>query len=178
VVATQNPIELEGTYPLPEAQLDRFLFKLEVRQPPVDAMVRILNATTGEATAELRPVLTSEELRSLQNLARQVICGTHLLKFVAELVQATHPDSADAAGRTRRFVRYGASVRAGQAIILGAKARALLAGRPSVAREDIDACLVSALRHRIVLAFEAEAERVTVPDLLVEWKQVAQKKSN
>jgi MoxR-like ATPase len=176
VVATQNPIELEGTFPLPEAQLDRFLFKLEVSQPPVEAMVRILDATTSDAAAAPAPVLTAHELLELQALVRQVLCGSHLLRFVAELLHATHPDG-NAGDRTRRFVRYGASARAGQAMVLGAKARALLAGRPAVAQEDIEPCLLPALRHRIVLGFEAEAERITAADLLGEWVDTARARS-
>ena len=176
VVATQNPIELEGTFPLPEAQLDRFLFKLEVAQPTVEAMVRILDTTTSQPMAELQPMLTATELLELQATVRQVLCGTHLLRFVAELVQATHP-VAGAGERTQRFVRYGASARAGQAIVLGAKARALLAGRAAVAQEDIEPCLLPALRHRIVLGFEAEAERVGAADLVAEWLHTARARS-
>lgn len=176
VIATQNPIELEGTFPLPEAQLDRFLFKLEVRPPSVDAMVRILDTTTSTTAAPLTPLLRAEELLELQATVRQVLCGGHLLRFVAELLQATHPEGNDGE-RTRRFVRYGASARAGQAIVLGAKARALLAGRAAVAQEDIEPCLLPALRHRIVLGFEAEAERIGAADLLTEWVHTARARS-
>ena len=177
VVATQNPIELEGTFPLPEAQLDRFLFRLDVKTPSVESMAKILAATTGTAESAFEAHLTADELRELQGLVRRVLCGTHLLRFVAELVLATHADSAHADERTRRFVRYGASARAGQAIVLGAKARALLAGRPAVTREDVDACLLPALRHRVLLGFEAEAERVRVDDLLPAWQASAQRRS-
>lgn len=178
VVATQNPIELEGTFPLPEAQLDRFLFRLEVRQPEPDALVRILAATTTRQDAKAAEALTRAELIELQGLVREVLCGTHLLKFVAELVAATHPDRAGADDRTRRFVRYGASARAGQAIVLGAKARALLAGRPAVVKADFDACLAPALGHRVLLGFEAEAERLTVMNLLPAWKSAAERLSS
>jgi len=176
VVATQNPIELEGTYPLPEAQLDRFLFKLEVAMPDVAAMVSILDATTGATRREIKPSLDSREVCELQGIARQVLCGSHLLRFTAELLRATHP-AKNAGERTRRLVRYGASARAGQAIVLGAKARALLTGRPAVAREDLDACLLPALRHRVVLSFEAESEGLGVADLLNEWVQTADRAS-
>jgi MoxR-like ATPase len=176
VVATQNPIELEGTFPLPEAQLDRFLFRLDVSTPTSDAMVRILAATTTGAEASVEVHLKAEELRELQALVRRVLCGSHLLRFVAELVLATHPAS-DTDERTRRFVRYGASARAGQAIVLGAKARALLAGRPAVTKDDVEACLLPALRHRVLLGFEAEAAGVRVEDLLPGWKQSAQQRA-
>ncbi|HIE70476.1 MAG TPA: hypothetical protein EYP98_10015 [Planctomycetes bacterium] len=111
---------------------------------------------------------------------REVLCGSHLTRFVADLIVSTHPSSAaskDAArsDATQRFVRYGASARAGQAILLGAKARALLAGRPAVVQEDIDTCLLPALRHRVLLGFEADAEQVGVSDLLPEWQSRAQR---
>ncbi|MEZ6036784.1 MAG: AAA family ATPase [Planctomycetota bacterium] len=176
VVATQNPIELEGTFPLPEAQLDRFLFRLDVRPPTAAAMTRILDATTGAAIAAPRQQLTSAELGQLQQLVRQVLCGSHLVAYVAELVVASHPDHPDSDEPTRRFVRYGASARAGQAVLLGAKARALLAGRPAVVQEDIDACLSPALRHRVLLGFEADAQRITVETLLPAWKTGAQRR--
>lgn len=177
VVATQNPIELEGTFPLPEAQLDRFLFRLSVQTPTAEAMVQILASTTTRPNTLEGEALTREELRELQTLVRDVLCGTHLLRFVAELVLATHPDKARTSDRTSRFVRYGASARAGQAIVLGAKARALLAGRPAVVREDIDACLLPALGHRVLLRFEAEAERITQADLLEDWTNEAERRS-
>lgn len=177
VVATQNPIELEGTFPLPEAQLDRFLFRLQVTTPSADAMVRILGATTTHPQVAEKVLLTAEELGELQRLARNVLCGTHLLRFVAELVLATHPDVPDADDKTRRFVRYGASARAGQSIVLGGKARALLAGRPAVVREDLDACLRPALAHRVMLRFEADAERVGINELLPIWTNSAQRRA-
>jgi MoxR-like ATPase len=176
VVATQNPIELEGTFPLPEAQLDRFLFRLDVRTPTVDAMTRILAATTSGEQPAVGVHLQTQELRELQGLVRNVLCGTHLLRFVAELLRATHPDDPAADERTRRFVRYGASARAGQAIVLGGKARALLAGRPAVVKQDLDACLVPALQHRVLLGFEADAERVRVADLLPAWREAAERR--
>jgi MoxR-like ATPase len=177
VIATQNPIELEGTYPLPEAQLDRFLFKLIVRAPGVDQLVRVLDATTGANEPSLRKVLGGDEVSEYQSLARQVICGVHLLRFVAELLRATDPADAGASDRTRRFVRYGASPRGGQAIVLAAKVRALLDARPSVSREDLMASALPALRHRVVLSLEADAEGVAVQDLLPEWERAAEHSS-
>ncbi|MBX3464363.1 MAG: AAA family ATPase [Planctomycetes bacterium] len=177
VIATQNPIELEGTFPLPEAQLDRFLFRLDVRTPGVESMAQILAATTGSAARGVEICLGADDLRELQGLVRRVLCGSHLLRFVAELVLATHPGHDPADERTRRFVRYGASARAGQAIVLGAKARALLAGRPAVTREDLDLCIPAALRHRVLLGFEADAERMTVEDLVPGWRAAAERRS-
>jgi len=176
VVATQNPIELEGTFPLPEAQLDRFLFRLDVQTPDLEAMTRILAATTVQEPQHEAVHLQAAELKELQVLVRQVLCGNHLLQSVAKLVLASHPDAADASERTRRFVRYGASARAGQAIVLGAKARALLDGRPAVVQGDIDACMLPALQHRVLLGFEAEAEQVRVADLLPEWRKAAERR--
>jgi MoxR-like ATPase len=186
VVATQNPIELEGTYPLPEAQLDRFMVKLLVTSPPVPEMVRILDTTTGRDSKPARTILSGEEVLEVQALARQVICGEHLLRYVAEILESSHPASpvsgtaallrptssrSERPGedRTQRLVRYGASARAGQAVILGAKVRALLDGRPSVSMADVDLGLLPSLRHRVVLSFEAEAEGVGVADLLQDW---------
>ncbi len=177
VVATQNPIELEGTFPLPEAQLDRFMFRLDVKTPPAAAMVQILAATTAGEQAAASMQLGASDLLTLQRLVRDVICGSHLLRFVAELVLATHTDRPEVDDRTRRFVRYGASARGGQSIVLGAKARALMAGRPAVVRADIDACLLPALEHRVLLSFEAEAERVRVADLLPAWRAAAERRS-
>ncbi|MFY9342739.1 MAG: AAA family ATPase [Planctomycetota bacterium] len=175
VVATQNPIELEGTFPLPEAQLDRFLFRLEVRTPGPDDIVRILAATTASAPEPAESRLAAETLVALQSLVRDVLCGDHLLRFVAGFLLASHPDREGVNPRTRRFVRYGASARAGQAIVLGAKARALLAGRPAVVRADLEACLLPAMGHRVLLTFEADAERVGVRDLLPDWIAAAER---
>jgi MoxR-like ATPase len=177
VVATQNPIELEGTFPLPEAQLDRFLFKLVVTSPTIDAMVRILAGTTGPAAPTESVRLATADLLHLQRCVREVLCGTHLLRFTAALVAATHPTGPNAPERTKRFVRYGASARAGQAMILGAKARALFDGRAAVAREDIDACTLPALRHRVLLGYEAEASDVDVADLVADWQAAADRAS-
>lgn len=177
VIATQNPIELEGTFPLPEAQLDRFLFHLDVKTPSAEAMQRILAATTSSTVPEIESCVATEDLAALQGLVREVLCGEHLLRFVAEFVLASHPERAAVQSRTSRFVRYGASARAGQAIVLGAKARALMAGRPAVVRADIDACLLPAMRHRVLLTFAAEAEQIGVGDLLSDWKTAGERAS-
>ncbi|MBL8748627.1 MAG: AAA family ATPase [Planctomycetes bacterium] len=178
VVATQNPIELEGTFPLPEAQLDRFLFRLDVTMPSVEAMTQILASTTTGGESNVSIHLRGDELRELQGLVRRVLCGNHLLRFVAELVLASHPSNPGSDERTRRFVRYGASARAGQAIVLGAKARALLAGRPAVVMDDIETNLLPALRHRVLLGFEADAEAVGVADLLPTWRANAKQRAS
>ncbi len=177
VVATQNPIEFEGTFPLPEAQLDRFLFHLVVPRPSVPDVVAILDATTGVEPEPPPPVLTGAEVLELQRLVREILCGPHLLRWVAELLRATDPRDPEAPETTRRLVRYGASPRAGQAIVLAGKTRALLAGRPSVDRADLDACILPALRHRVVLAFEAEAEDRDVASLLPEWLTLADRRA-
>ncbi|MGE3878223.1 MAG: AAA family ATPase [Planctomycetota bacterium] len=175
VVATQNPIELEGTFPLPEAQLDRFLFKLTVPTPDSADLVRILTATTGAPEAEFATVLTPAEVVEVQSLARRVVCGEHLLRFVAELVAATNPKARSASASTREAVRFGASPRAAQAIVVGAKVRALLDARPVVEIGDIEACALAALRHRVHLSFEAIATDRSVDDLLPEWMASAKR---
>ena len=174
VLATQNPIELEGTYPLPEAQLDRFLFKLQVEMPDRADLVSVLDQTTGTAAPELSQILSAADVLEIRTIARQILCGEHLLQYVAALILATHPDG-DADERTRRLVRFGASPRAGQAIVVSAKVRALLDGRPCVSREDLDATMLPSLRHRVVLSFEADAEGLGVADLLVEWRRRAER---
>ncbi|HLU37993.1 MAG TPA: MoxR family ATPase, partial [Planctomycetota bacterium] len=173
VVATQNPIELEGTFPLPEAQLDRFLFKLIVAAPDVPALVRILDATTGAPVEAPSALLSGDEVRELQALARQVLCGEHLLRAIALLLRASDPTGPDADAETRRFVRYGASPRGGQAMVLAAKVLALLDARPHVTRADIERAALPALRHRVALTFEAEAEGVTVERLVERWLAAA-----
>ncbi len=177
VVATQNPIEFEGTYPLPEAQLDRFLFKILIGTPATADLVRILDQTTGDREPEPRDVITAAEVLEFQKLCRHVLCGEHLLRFVAELVRATHPDVADSDARTRQLVRYGASPRAGQAIVRAAKVRALLDKRPAVSQDDLLACVLPALRHRVVLTFEAEAQGLGVAELSGEWLERAGRRS-
>ncbi len=174
VIATQNPIELEGTYPLPEAQLDRFLFKLNVEMPSADHLVEVFDSTTGGTSPDLGRILSGHELVELQGISRQILCGEHLLQYVAGVVLATHPRE-DADEATRRLVRFGASPRAGQAIVLSAKVRALLDGRPCVAKEDLDATMLESLQHRVVLSFEADAEGVGIEELLQAWRRRAAK---
>jgi MoxR-like ATPase len=160
VLATQNPIEQEGTYPLPEAQLDRFLFDIRIGYPSADEEVGILRETTTTAHAQLEPVLTGEETVSLQRLVREIPAAEPMLRYAADLVRATRPEAPEALAIVKRAVRWGAGPRAGQALILGAKANALLHGRYAVSPQDIARVIHPVLRHRILLNFAAEAEGV------------------
>jgi MoxR-like ATPase len=158
VMATQNPIEQEGTYPLPEAQLDRFLFKALVPFPSADDVVEILRRTTTGAEAEPEAVLDGAAIVEMSAMVREFPAATHLLRYAATLVEATHPDSPLAPEMVRRYVRNGASPRGAQAMIMGGKANALMDGRPNLAAEDIWKVARMALRHRLVLGYEALAD--------------------
>jgi MoxR-like ATPase len=165
VLATQNPLEMEGTYPLPEAQLDRFLFKALVPFPSDEELARIAQRTTGPDQAPPPQVLTPEGLAGAAALARQVVIAPHVLSYAVKLVRATHPEPSPVP-EVRRFVRYGASPRGLQALVLGTKVLALRAGRWNVAAADFERVAAPALRHRMILRFDAAAEGVT-PDHLV-----------
>ena len=158
VLATQNPLEMEGTYPLPEAQLDRFFFKLHVPFPNRDELHAILDLTTGAARAERQPVLHREDILRMQNLVRRVPVARHVQDYAIRLVQGTHPDGPDAPEICKRFVRFGASPRGAQSVLLAAKIRALFEGRFAASIDDVRAVALSALRHRVLLNFEGEAE--------------------
>jgi MoxR-like ATPase len=166
VMATQNPIEMEGTYPLPEAQLDRFLLKALVPFPSAAELAEVVERTTGTATAAVEQVADVATLAAMTELTRQVPVASHLVAHAVDLVVASHPDGAGAPEAVRRYVRYGASPRAAQALILAAKAAALLDGRPNVAAADIRAISPAALRHRLVLGYEAVADRVSADDVV------------
>ncbi len=166
VLATQNPLEMEGTYPLPEAQLDRFFFKIDVPFPSVEDLVEIANRTTAASTPEASPAADGAKIRAMQGLARGVPIADHVTTFTARLVKATHPDDPEAPAIVRQFVRYGSSPRGMQAMILAGKIIALLDGRYNAAFDDIRAAAVPALRHRLILNFEAQAEGMT-PDLVI-----------
>ncbi len=166
VLATQNPIEMEGTYPLPEAQVDRFLFKLRVPFPELTDLVQIMERTTGPDLAAAAPVASGATILAMQSLAREVAVAAHVKDFVARLIQATHPAGPGAAAQGKRFVRYGASPRGAQALLLAAKVRALLQGRANVSFEDLRAVSLPALRHRIILNFEGEAEGIDPDDVI------------
>jgi MoxR-like ATPase len=174
VLATQNPIEMEGTYPLPEAQLDRFLFKLDVRAPTVEGLVDIFDRTTGAARAVAKPVLEREEVLAMQRLVPQVPAASHVKRYVARLVAASHPDHPEAPPGVRRFVRYGVSPRAGQAVLLSAKVHALCAGRMHLSFDDVRGSLLPAFRHRLILNFEGEAEGIRTDDIVAELSRAVQ----
>jgi len=165
VLATQNPLEMEGTYPLPEAQLDRFFVKLRVNLPSAESLHQILDRTTGEATPRANRVLDGARLLELSALARQVPVARPVQDFVVKLFQATHP-SPKAPDLVRKYVRYGASPRGAQACLLGAKVLALLDGRFAVATDDLRKMAPLALRHRLILNFEGAAEGVD-PDRII-----------
>jgi MoxR-like ATPase len=167
VLATQNPIEQEGTYPLPEAQLDRFLFDIRVSYPDEEAEVAILRSTTGRESAPLEPVIDAEQTIALQRMVRDVPVADVILQYVARLVRATRPEEKDATRTVNQYVRWGAGPRAGQALVLGAKAHALLAGRGAVTPADIQRVAHPVLRHRILLNFAAEAEGAS-PEQIVD----------
>lgn len=179
VLATQNPLEMEGTYPLPEAQLDRFFFKVNVKFPSSQELMEILNRTTGGETAAVQNVASSAQILAMGQLGRQVPIASHVGEYVARLIVATHPESPEASPLVKQFVRYGSSPRGGQAIILGAKMTALLSGRYNVAFEDVQAVAPAALRHRLLLNFEGLAEGIStdavVSELLKELEPSGQK---
>ena len=166
VLATQNPLEMEGTYPLPEAQLDRFMFKVNVDYPTVDELIAIIDRTTGAETPEASKVADGKQVISLGQLALNTPIARHVNEYVARLIVATHPDDASAPEIVKKYVRYGASPRGAQALILGGKINALLEGRFNVAFEDIEAIAAPALRHRILLNFEGLAEGI-LPDAVI-----------
>ena len=166
VLATQNPLEMDGTYPLPEAQLDRFLVKLQVDHPSADELHTILERTTGQAPASVERVMGQQELLDLRHLARDVPIASHVRDYVVRLVQGTHPGREDATEDVQRYVRYGASPRGAQAIERCAKVRAILRGRFAVAPEDVEAVAVPTLRHRMIRSFEGEAEGISTDRLI------------
>ncbi|PDW01830.1 AAA family ATPase [Candidatus Viridilinea mediisalina] len=161
VLATQNPLEMEGTYPLPEAQLDRFFFKIHVTFPSAAELVEIAQRTTGTRQPTTRYVANGAMILAMQELARTVPIASHVMGYAARLITATHPESSNAPAMAKRYVRYGASPRGMQALILAGKILALLDGRYNVAFADLKAVALPALRHRVVLNFEAQAEGIS-----------------
>ena len=168
VLATQNPLEMEGTYPLPEAQLDRFLFKVDVKFPSVGELVAILERTTGIATPTASKVADGRQVIGMGQLALGTPIPSHVSQYVARIIVATHPDSQEATPMLRNYARYGASPRGAQALIVGAKINALLEGRYNVSFDDVQAVAPSALRHRILLNFEGLAEGLRTDDLIAD----------
>jgi MoxR-like ATPase len=168
VLATQNPLEMEGTYPLPEAQVDRFLFKIIVRHPGQEELVTILERTSGPPEAPARAVMREADVLALQRAVRDVVVPPQLLETAARIVLGTQPERPSSPERVRRFVRYGAGPRGAQALVLAAKARALLDGRYNAAIPDLESVLEPALRHRIALNFEGQSEGILVEDLIAD----------
>jgi MoxR-like ATPase len=166
VLATQNPIEQEGTYPLPEAQLDRFLFKLVVPYSSHQDLKEILNRTTAGATPQPQAVLDGPGVLAAQQVVRQIVIAPHVQDYAIRLVLASHPNGPYAVDMTNRLVRFGASPRGVQAVVLASKVRAMLDGRYHVSFADVERSLAPAMRHRIILNFEGQAEGVTTDDVL------------
>ena len=176
VLATQNPIEQEGTYPLPEAQLDRFLFKLNVGYSGREDLGTIIDRTTRGISVEPENVLNGEQIIEMQNLVREVILADHIRDYVVRLTLATHPEGELAADITNRYLRWGSSPRGAQTMVLASKVRALLEGRFNVSFEDVRRVFLPAMRHRVVANFEAQAEGITTDEVLLEiLEQVPQK---
>ena len=168
VLATQNPIEMEGTYPLPEAQLDRFLFKVNVGFPTANDLVEILARTTGRSVPAAGKAARGAQIVAMGQLARKIPIASHVSDFVARLIVASHPDHPAAPPLVKQYLRYGASPRGAQALVLGAKITALFAGRLNVAFADVAAVAPAALRHRLLLNFEGQAEGVTTDAVIKE----------
>lgn len=168
VLATQNPLEMEGTYPLPEAQLDRFLFKVNVTFPGVDELVQILDRTTGIEQPQAGRVADGAQVINMGKLALSTPIPSHVNEYVARLIVATHPESEEATAKVKQFARYGASPRGAQALIIGAKINALLEERSNVSFEDVAAVAPAALRHRILLNFEGQAEGLSTDHLIAD----------
>jgi MoxR-like ATPase len=166
VLATQNPIEQEGTYPLPEAQLDRFMFNVVIEYPTADEERRILSMTTGTADPKVSAVASGEEIERLHTVVRDVPAAANVIDYAARLVRATRPAGEEAPEFVRKWVRWGAGPRAGQALLLGGKARALLEGRTVVAFEDISAVALPVLRHRVLVNFQAEADGIDADEVV------------
>ncbi len=161
VLATQNPLEMEGTYPLPEAQLDRFLFKLWVPFPAEEDLVRIMDRTTGAETPTAAKVTNAAEIVAMQRVARSIPIAPHVTAYAVSLLAATHPDQERAPSLVRQYVRYGGSPRGAQALVLAGKISALLDGRYNVSVDDIRSVALPALRHRVIRNFEGEAEGIS-----------------
>jgi MoxR-like ATPase len=167
VMATQNPLEMEGTYPLPEAQMDRFMFKLDVKFPNEKELAQIVGLTTGVNVSEPRTVCGKEDLLQMGEIAKQVPIANPVLEYAMQLILKLHPESEHASETTKKYVRYGPSPRGAQAIIIAARIHALLEGRYNVSFDDIKTVALPTLRHRIFLNFEALADQVTSDDLIL-----------
>ncbi len=170
VLATQNPIEQAGTYPLPEAQLDRFLLRIDVGYPSEDEEITMVSRTTHAGLADAEPAMDVAALLRLQQLVREIEIGDHLLRYATRLVRATRPQDSTVSS-VKKHVGWGAGPRAGQALVLASKARALMHGRLAVTREDIAAMLLPVLAHRVLRNFEAEADGIAIADILLALRE-------
>ncbi|KQS37030.1 MoxR family ATPase [Pedobacter sp. Leaf194] len=178
ILATQNPIEQAGTYPLPEAQLDRFLLYIKIGYPTAQEEAKILSSTTGAGKAAVNPVIGAEEIKELQAITREISISDDLITYVSNLIRATRPDTTPVAF-VKEWVRWGAGPRAGQALILTAKARALFKGRYAVVLEDLQTMAYPVLRHRVLMNFKAEAENVSADRVTEELiKAISKPKAN
>ena len=166
VLATQNPLEMEGTYPLPEAQLDRFFFKIDVPFPSEEDLIAIMDRTTGVEQPAVGKAATGADVLAMQRLARDVPIASHVMAYAIRILRGTHPETEKVPDIVRSYVRYGASPRGAQAIVLGAKIHALLDGRFNVAYSDVQAVAAPALRHRVILNFEGEAEGISTDSVV------------
>jgi len=166
VLATQNPIELEGTYPLPEAQLDRFMFNIVIQYLPEDEEVQVVQKTTGESMSEISQAVSGQDILRFQELVRRIPANEEIIRYAVHLTRASRPKDSSAHDFIQQWVRYGASLRASQFMVLGGKARALLKGRYNVSSEDIRALAQPVLRHRILTSFHAESEEVKPEDII------------
>jgi len=166
VLATQNPIEMEGTYPLPEAQLDRFLFKLNVKFPTLEELRTIIDITVTNQVSELNKVIDGETILNIRRIIREVPISNAVQEYALKVVLATHPENEDSSETAKKYIRFGASPRAAQAIIATSKVRALMEGRYNVSFEDIRYVAFPALRHRFFLNFDAVAEGITTDEII------------
>jgi MoxR-like ATPase len=166
VLATQNPIEMEGTYPLPEAQLDRFMFNVVIDYLPEDEEVEVVKQTTGGKPAAIEPLFTGDDVLRFHDIVRKVPIASDLVRYAVRLAAASRPKQPNAPDFVNEWISWGAGLRAGQFLVLGAKVRALLQGRAHVTTEDIQTLAYPVLRHRILLNYRAEAEGVTVESVI------------
>jgi MoxR-like ATPase len=166
VMATQNPLEMEGTYPLPEAQLDRFFYKIQVPFPSLDDLVEVMARTTGNARPRVSACLTPDELTRMRHIVREIPVAPEVMQYAMRLVLGTHPELATGTPSAKQYIRYGASPRGAQTLVLGGRVNALFAGRVHVSISDIRRAAMGGLRHRIGLTFDAEAEGISTDDVI------------
>ena len=168
VLATQNPIEMEGTYPLPEAQIDRFFFKLKINYPEHDELLEIIDKTTEDYQPDLQQIISADSILEMRALVKQVPIAEHVKNYAIRLVLASHPDNTFASENVKKYVLFGASPRGVQSLVLAGKVSALIDGRYNVSREDIQAVAKPALRHRVALNIKGEAEGIDEDEIITE----------